>query len=598
MFTSLTPHSSPQGLRRASQALVRIGALLSLLLLALQPAPALAGADGAISGTLTFTAGGPVFNIPVVVYEAGGSEAGSDRTDASGNYLVDGLPAGNYVLKVIVENSGAVSEIYDDIPCPFPPCDEQTGDQVAVAASTTTTGIDFVLDRVARISGTITDDVSGLPVENAEVRAVSQATGTTFDFDFTDVNGEYLLEYPENQNTLIWAGGAGHAGEMYEDVPCEKDSPWTCNLATPDVVAFTLNTDLENVDLALDAWGSISGTVTRADGGTPFAGRSIRVWDTNGDLVETAVTDGSGDYTIEELPPGNYYVGYVSFENYLGELYNGVFCDTNAAELTCDTGAATLVASSLNTDTSGIDLELDRGGAIVGNVSLTEGSSAPVNSRSIRIYDTNGDEVARKSIGFDGDYSFTSIFPGTYFVGTHGFPTFLDELYDDFPCPESPPTDCDPTDGQGITLSIAETVQDVDFVLYPNLDGFGGKVRRDTDSFKLEGVQIDLWDSLGNLVASVDSAADGSYFFELAADTYYVSTTTDGSYENEVFSNMACPLGPASNGDCDPTAGTPIGVTNGGGPILGVDFDLTPTSMLFADGFESGNTTAWDNTVN
>ncbi|MFQ6000067.1 MAG: carboxypeptidase-like regulatory domain-containing protein, partial [Anaerolineae bacterium] len=51
--------------------------------------------------------------------------------------------------------------------------------------------------------------------------------------------------------------------------------------------------------------GSISGTVTNATTGQPISGATVDAMQ-NGNVVDTATADASGNYTFPELPPGTY----------------------------------------------------------------------------------------------------------------------------------------------------------------------------------------------------------------------------------------------------------------------------------------------------
>ena len=53
--------------------------------------------------------------------------------------------------------------------------------------------------------------------------------------------------------------------------------------------------------------------------------------------------------------------------------------------------------------------------------------------------------------------------------------------------------------------------------------------------------------------------------------------------------------GPASEGGCDPLTGNAIEVIGAEPGVAGIDFELGPT--IFADGFESGDTSQWSTAV-
>jgi len=56
---------------------------------------------------------------------------------------------------------------------------------------------------------------------------------------------------------------------------------------------------------------------------------------------------------------------------------------------------------------------------------------------------------------------------------------------------------------------------------------------------------------------------------------------------------VACPDGSAFDGLCDPTTGDPVEVPEAT-TVTSIDFQLTPDrGRIFADGFESGDVSAW-----
>ena len=71
--------------------------------------------------------------------------------------------------------------------------------------------------------------------------------------------------------------------------------------------------------------------------------------------------------------------------------------------------------------------------------------------------------------------------------------------------------------------------------------------------------------------------------------TYYARTYSFEGYFEELYSEISC------DPSCTVTDGTPIAVTLGS-TTGGIDFTLLGWSA-FADGFESGDLSAWSRTV-
>ena len=62
------------------------------------------------------------------------------------------------------------------------------------------------------------------------------------------------------------------------------------------------------------------------------------------------------------------------------------------------------------------------------------------------------------------------------------------------------------------------------------------------------------------------------------------------AYQDELYDDLPCDSG------CDVTSGAGVSVTIGE-TTAGIHFALYPESYIFADGFESGNTSGWSSTV-
>lgn len=80
------------------------------------------------------------------------------RTDESGNYTLEKLPPGDYIVGVRPKDTAYVGELYDDATS----LEEAT--PVTVGESEHVTGISFGLDRGGEISGRVTDAATGEPL--------------------------------------------------------------------------------------------------------------------------------------------------------------------------------------------------------------------------------------------------------------------------------------------------------------------------------------------------------------------------------------------------------------------------------------------------
>ena len=243
---------------------------------------------------------------------------------------------------------------------------------------------------------------------------------------------------------------------------------------TSQVVAASANLDLGTINLIPVA--SIAGTLLPGS-------QQVSVSDTlidatqNGQVIGTAYTDASGKYTISNLAPGAYTITAV---------LPGVIADQ----------VSSTVAAGVNQ--TGVNLTLHPGGVIQGIVTATSDGQA-LQGMVVSLLDPSGNEQATFTDA-NGAYSFTGLAAGSYTV-------FL-------------------------SLSAANNVQTVtvaDLNGTPVQANFTAPTLYDT---RLEGLVLDAAQNPiasaqvsliqnGAIVATVGSAADGSYTFLLAQGGTY-----------------------------------------------------------------------------
>lgn len=323
---------------------------------------------GAISGTITDTAGKPLAGVFVRV---GGSAGGwQGYTDASGNYVATGLPPGDYTAAVSVEGvlgsyslytggtspTGYLDQCWQNV-TPYDPCTH-----ITVAAGASVSHIDMKLVAGAAVSGTVTD-TSGHPL-----RGVAVVVSPYFKSTTTDINGHYTViqVHPRNDIKVCF----NPATVNYP--PSAGGYRFQCwNNAADGTTAAAITTTSGQTTAGIDAHltavaiGSISGKVTDADG-HPVAG-IIVTSDTN--PVRTAA---DGTYTLVDLPPGQHTVCFESAPSDTPSNSTGYqFRCYHDADLFGSPTPVTVVAGQT---TTGIDQALPAGGQISGTVTDVHGT--------------------------------------------------------------------------------------------------------------------------------------------------------------------------------------------------------------------------------
>ena len=160
----------------------------------------------------------------------------------------------------------------------------------------------YVAATTGTISGTVTMEGGG-PANGGTVW-IHDGTGNPIRVTgVSEENGGYDVDGLEpGVYYVLFHGFAMSVEEWYENAGRET--------ATPVVVTAG---DVTTVDAELAAGGQISGSVTLEGGGSAGVG-DVEVYDAEGTLVTWGTADTLGNYTLQGLAEGDYYLTFVGFE--------------------------------------------------------------------------------------------------------------------------------------------------------------------------------------------------------------------------------------------------------------------------------------------
>jgi 5-hydroxyisourate hydrolase-like protein (transthyretin family) len=392
---------------------------------------------GHITGTVTSQVGGaPIQDVRVTVYQRYDDEGdvwwdqvAGGYTAANGTYDVGGLATGTYRVRFSDESGAYLGEYYDDA------TSLGTATDVSVTAGSTTGNIDAALSTPGHISGTVTAQVGGAPIEDVwvtvyqryddegdvwwdEIAGGPTAANGTYDVGCL-ATGTYRVRFSDESGAYL--------GEYYDDAT---------SLGTATDVSVTAGSTTGNIDAALANAGHISGIVTAQVGGVPIGDvwvSAYQRYDDEGDVwwdeIAGGYTAANGTYDVGGLATGTCRIRFYDYSGaYLGEYYD------NATSL----GAATDVSVTAGSTTGNIDAALANAGHISGTVTAQVGG-APIEDVWVRAYqrhdeggDVRWDEVAGGYTAASGTYSVGGLDTGTYrvrFYDESG--AYLGEYYDD-----------------------------------------------------------------------------------------------------------------------------------------------------------------------
>ena len=470
--------------------------------------------------------------VTVQLRDADGTVVATTMTDADGAYSFDKLPAGTYTVTVVQD--GPIAGL------------EQTGDPDATKDNASepitlnndnpsTTDVNFGYVNNNSLSGTVYRDDSRNGDQDGTEPGYSGVTVQLLDKDgqviattTTDANGNYSFDkLPDGTYSVtVVKDGELADTEQTEDPDTTKDN------ASEPVTLNEDNPSKDHIDFGYVPDYSIHGLVYR-DGDRSeshgadekgYANQTVELRDKDGKVVATTTTDADGAYSFEKLPAGDYTVKVVK---------DGALTDLDQTEDPDSTKDSASGVISLGNDhrtqtdvnfgyiaNNSINGTIYRDGDRDGRKGDTEGRYSGV---TVQLLDKNGTVIATTTTDKDGTYSFEHLPDGTYSIKV-----VKDGVLADADQTGDPDTTLDNA-SKPITLDENNpTKSDVDFGYAPN-NTITGTVYRDDNRDKtidgdepgLERVSVQLLDEDGNVVQTLDTAADGTYAFQHLKDGKY-----------------------------------------------------------------------------
>jgi 5-hydroxyisourate hydrolase-like protein (transthyretin family) len=320
----------------------------------------------------------------------------SAKTDNTGNYLVRQLPTGNYLARFTPDKYGVsaayLEEYYND------KASADSADPVSVTSPQTTAGIDAELTKGGTISGLVTAEVGGAPLEDVSVD-VYNSQGSYYSYGYTDASGFYTVaglkagSYKVEFGPGYYSLSAAYISEYYNN---------QTRFSSANPVNVVLGGVVSGINAALARGGQFTGKVTAEAGGAPLHDVDVSVYDSQGYYMGYGYTDESGTFTTNGLASGSYrlhFEGYGVSQDYVREYYN------NRTTLA---GADAVVLSA--PELKVVNAALQLGGGISGTVtsSLT---GQPLEDVSVTVFDNSANQVTWEYTDENGKYQ------------AHGLPT-------------------------------------------------------------------------------------------------------------------------------------------------------------------------------
>lgn len=431
--------------------------------------------------------------------------------------------------------------------------DTDSGDpsntSVTVGAAEDVTGVDFIDEQAASISGTVLEDTNNDGTGDAPMPA-----GVVI--NLLDDNGDPVLD---DQGVAISTSTAIDGTYSFTNIPPADYQVEEVDPVGYNSVSDTDNGDANNTSVSLDPGevltgidfvdeqlGSISGTVYEDTDGNGTgdvvitSGVVIHLLDENGNPVLddmgdpiTATTAVDGTYTFNDLPTGNYQVEEEDPAEYssVGDTDGGNENNTSVSLAAGEDKTGIDFIDELSGRIRGTVLE-DTNGDGNGDVAVPTGTILQLlYTNGNPVLDDNGDPTTTTTSP-TGSYIFRDVPPGDYQVEEID-PIGLGSVSD---------TDGGDPNNTSVTLSAGQMVSNIDFVdeeaynisgnVYQDADGLTDNLVDGQGINTLDGQQqmITLYTDVFVFVASANVASDGSFeFLDVTPGDYIVQLNDPGA---------------------------------------------------------------------
>ena len=262
-----------------------------------------------------------------------------------------------------------------------------------------------------------------------------------------------------------------------------------------------------------------------------LAGVEVRLFDSSGTLVATATTNAEGVYTFTNLAPGTYSIfevqpaGYFDGGEEVGTAGGNVTGDDRIGNITLGSGV----------NATGYDFCENEPVSISGYVFVDlndncarEQGEVGIAGVTITLLDANGNSTGRTTVtDANGFYKFAGLAPGVYGVAETQPTAYIDGQ----DCPGNAGGSSPGGDrilGANLNPGVHGTEYNFGELLPSSIsgqvhaDGNGDCIYQEGEKL-LAGVQIQLRDSSGNVIATTVTDANGVYIFNgLAPGVYSV----------------------------------------------------------------------------
>jgi len=382
------------------------------------------------------------------------------------------------------------------------------------------TGIEIALHRGGQVSGTITHELTGEPLDNLVVN-LSNAQGQWV----VNINsrsaadGSYSVGGIQPGEYFVWAEGYSgiyaDAKQLYND----EYYPEASDMSTATLLS--INGTQADINFTLSGC-YIMGNIKRASNGASVYEPSVRLYDMDWNEIKAFGFPEIDWYYFGQLPPGRYYLGTDGGSLFLPQYYPDAADKTHAQAINL-------------THTVGlenVDFHLYSGVTVSGCVTTESGT--PVNEAEVMALNPERQRVGQPVItNPQGRYEMGGLKEGTFYIVATGYTTqnfnwmtrkkeYLTVYY---------PNQTDRN--LAVPLDITGETTGIDFMLTQGLS-ISGATTQAHDGQPVAAMKIKAFDTQWHLASEIYTNAQGTYTLGgLLTGDYALYATGTISSDNE-----------------------------------------------------------------
>lgn len=523
---------------------------------------------------------------------------------ASGTFAFKTVPYGKF--RLYIEVGGAnYREGWLDITGRVVNCENARS--MEILQDTTLSDVDFYLEKGSTLSGTLFyhDGTTALTNVEGSVRLYSGTDCSARLFlkqiPIVTENGTFRAEklWPGKYYLRSVAWGANVIDQWYGGFEGED------NCQDSAAIEITGTQDITGLNFTLLPGATLSGKILEADGITPlvtpssiggvsFYTRPPCQVDRIHEYPEFSATvdNLTGEYQIDKVPPGTYYVSTRIHFGVPNEWSNNYLDEWWAQpESTLDCSAATPLVVERGGTLSRLTFQVDQGAVVEGKIVMEDGTSSISGQKIVAYTGDPCNQPKPMSIGAtsgtSNEYIVKALPSGTYYlktISTQG--PYVDEWWN----PDQGSIDC-----QGaapLQVTQGETMYDIDFRLHQGATITGRLYKDDgvtplTSSSPLtirtyvnnpcisqEPIRFGIVDkTTGSYI--IQGLPSGSYFLQAVDDYWQTLYSSSGEAARILIDNVIDEFwaSPLSGSDCAAAHKITVSAAE---KRVGVDFQLTP----------------------